>query len=122
MSTITVTNIKATGETASRVTEGVAAASVSMNETTPAINGSFNTSSLTDLGTGNFQPNWTNAMGNVNYAMSHIGGSNNTVNPGACHAQDNLPNVSYFKFFSKKFDGGVIDMHYVGMVAHGDLA
>ena len=122
MSTITVTNIKATGETSSRNTEGVAAASVSMNETTPAINGSFNTSSLTDHGTGNFSCNWTNAMANTNYAMSHIGGSNSTSNPGACHAHNNLPDTGSFKFFSKKFDGAVVDMHFVGMVAHGELA
>jgi len=61
-------------------------------------------------------------MGNVNYAMSHIGGSNSTASPGACHAHDTLPNVSYFKFFAKQSGGAVVDMHYCSMVAHGDLA
>ena len=122
MSTLTVTNIKATGETASRSATSVAAAWFSMNETTVAINGSFNTSSLTDLGTGNFQPNWTNNMGNVNYAVSGIGGSNATANPGPMYAQDTLPNVGYFKFFNKQNAGAVVDMHYVGLSVHGDLA
>ena len=123
MSTLKVTNIQATGETASRATEGVAAASISMNETTAGINGSFYTSSLTDIGTGNFQPNWTNNMGNVNYAVSGIGGSNSTAAPGPIYAQDTLPNVGYFKFFAKKLsDGAVVDMHYVGLSVHGDLA
>ena len=70
MSTLTVTNIKATGETASRAVSGVAAAWVNFNQSTPAIRDSFNTSSLTDTSLGKGDLSWTNAMGNVNYAVS----------------------------------------------------
>ena len=54
MSTITVTNIKATGETASRSVSGVAAMYVSVNQTTVShsILQSFNTTSVTDSGQG----------------------------------------------------------------------
>ena len=113
--------IQGEGTDTTNMQQGLSKAWVSMNETTPAINDSLNTASLTDHGTGNFSCNWTNAMGNVNYAMTQMGGSNSTVNPGACHSHNNLANTTSFKFFSKKFDGGVIDMHFVGMVAHGDL-
>ena len=52
MSTITVTNIKATGETASRSATSVAAAWVTKNLDGTAIEDSVNVSSITDVGTG----------------------------------------------------------------------
>jgi hypothetical protein len=68
MSTITVTNIKATGETASRSVSGVAAAWCN-HSSTPSIVGSYNVSSLSDNGAGNFDINLTNAMSSTNYSM-----------------------------------------------------
>lgn len=63
MSTITVTNIKATGETASRAVSGVAAAWVNFNGTgTVAIRDSVNVASLTDTGTGTYNVTFTNNM------------------------------------------------------------
>ena len=38
------------------------------NQATPAISDSFNTSSLTDSGTGQGDLNWTNAMSNATYS------------------------------------------------------
>ena len=46
MSTITVTNIKATGETASRAVSGVAAAWVNINGASSAVRDSLNVASL----------------------------------------------------------------------------
>ena len=55
MSTITVTNIKATGESASRAATGVAAAWVNFNGTgTIATRDSNNVSRLSDKGTGRY--------------------------------------------------------------------
>ena len=68
MSTITVSNIKATGETASRAVSGVAAAWMTMAGDGSAIDDSFNTSSLTDVGTGNFIQNYSNAFSSVHYS------------------------------------------------------
>ncbi len=48
MSTITVTNIKATGETASRPVSGVAGAWLDYNQSGPSIDDSYNISSVTD--------------------------------------------------------------------------
>ena len=63
MSTITVTNIKATGETASRSVSGVAAALLkkagNSGDTTTF---SFNITSVTDNGTGDYTLNITSAF------------------------------------------------------------
>ena len=71
MSTIKVTNIKATGETASRAVSGVAAAWVNFNGTgTVAIRDSVNVASLTDSGTGDYRVNFTDNMANTNYTST----------------------------------------------------
>jgi hypothetical protein len=71
MSTITVTNIKATGETASRSVSGVAAAWCNVNGTgTIAIRDSQNVSSVTDTGTGDVTYSFSNAMANTNYVQT----------------------------------------------------
>jgi len=71
MSTITVTNIKATGETASRAATGVAAAWVNFNGTgTIAIRDSINVASLTDSGTGDYRVNFTDSMADINYSST----------------------------------------------------
>jgi len=69
MSTITVTNIKATGETASRAVSGVAAVWVQLNGSTFAIADSFGVSSADDNGTGDYDINYTNSMNNNTYAV-----------------------------------------------------
>ena len=74
MSTITVTNIKATGETASRAVSGVAAAWCNFNATgTAAIRDSNNVASLTDNGLGSHSISFSNTMDNANYATQVTG-------------------------------------------------
>jgi hypothetical protein len=70
MSTITVTNIKATGETASRAVSGVAAAWVNFNGDTTTIRDSSNVASITDVANGRHQLSFSNAMGDSNYAVT----------------------------------------------------
>jgi hypothetical protein len=49
---------------------GIAKAWVNFNGTgTPSISGSFNVSSITDNGTGDYSINFTTAMPNANYSM-----------------------------------------------------
>jgi hypothetical protein len=67
MSTIKVTNIKATGETASRAVSGVAAVWCNFDADAPNIRDSINTSSVTDGGNCNYTYNFSNNMGNANY-------------------------------------------------------
>lgn len=69
MSTIVISNIKATGETASRAVSGVAAVWVQLNGITFAVADSFNVSSADDNGTGDYDINYTNSMNNNTYAV-----------------------------------------------------
>jgi len=127
MSTLTVSNIKATGETASRAVSGVAAAWVNFNGTgTIATRDSNNVASLTDNGTGDYTINLSNSMANVNYAVPS-GGGYAYANSGA-----NDTNVQCYDMTTSLFDlaVGYLDSsgatkrdHSLNIaVAHGDLA
>jgi len=74
MSTLTVTNIKATGETASRPVSGVAGALAKFDGTagTLSLDSSQNVSSLTDTATGRPQVNFTNAFSTANFHTTAI--------------------------------------------------
>ena len=69
MSTITVTNIKATGETASRSATSIAGAWIIANQI--AVADSFNASGTTDHGTGIYPYSFTNDFSSTTYAVSH---------------------------------------------------
>jgi hypothetical protein len=70
MSTLKVTNIQATGETATRAVSGVAAAWVNFNGAAASITTSQNVSSLTDNATGDFSNSFTSSFSNDNYSVS----------------------------------------------------
>ena len=128
MSTITVTNIKATGETASRSATSVAAAWCNFNGSgTPAFRDSFNHSSLTDNGTGDFSPVMTNAMANINYAqsasMSRATDANcDSINTNNATGGDVAPTTTTYRFGALNFGTGGVDVTYVNFAIHGDLA
>ena len=67
-----VTNVAGTKSVSTdTIVDGVAKAWVNFNGTgTVAIRGSFNVSSITDVGTGDYTINFTTAMPNANYAIS----------------------------------------------------
>jgi hypothetical protein len=59
---------------------GIAKAWVNFNGTgTVAIRDSFNVSSITDNGTGDYTVNFTNAMPNVNYSVQALAGTNSSI-------------------------------------------
>ena len=70
MSTIKVTNLQATGETATRALSGVAAAWHTLNMQTASLLDSSNISSITDSGTGLFDATLSSAMANANYCAT----------------------------------------------------
>ena len=122
MSTIVISNIKATGETASRAVSGVAAAWVNFNGTgTVAVRDSANVASLTDNGTGNYSINFSSTMGDANYAMS-----------GTAHDVSSTNKPRFIGSYSKSTsacsltctyqDALVIDAQNVELPIHGDLA
>ena len=129
MSTLKVTNIKKTGETAGRDVSGVAAAWVNFNGIgTVAIRDSVNVSSITDNETGVYSVNFTAAYTGQSYIMSGSIGSDSAGN-------------STFRGLSQDFTFGSVnavrvlsayvtasnnrtstDDEAVSVVTHGDLA
>ena len=74
MSTLKVTNIQATGETASRAVSGVAAAGANWNGVSFAVRDSTNVSSVTDNGTADFTMNYTSSMSSAEYMFAGMRG------------------------------------------------
>lgn len=123
MSTLTVTNIKATGETASRSATGVAAAWVNFNGTgTIAIRDSVNVSSLTDNDIGYYTVSSTNAFNNSNYSPSVISNRETSTNyPITQHTTE--IGTGYVLVLLVKFDNGSwSDSNIVSVQNFGDLA
>jgi len=100
MSTLTVTNIKATGETASRAVSGVAAADIRFACNTALIDASNNVSGITDNGVGDFSINFTNNFNDTDYG--HVGG----VTRGA--------STTVIITFEGKDDSTISSVHAVG--------
>ena len=123
MSTLTVSNIKATGETASRAVSGVAAAWVNFNGTgTIAARDSFNVASLTDNATGDTTVNFTTVMANANYAHAGNSGGAEATSNGAVYAyeQGTVRTASLFRvltFLSSATDTPNINIHVMGDLA-----
>jgi hypothetical protein len=116
MSTITVTNIKATGETASREVSGIAGAwaHFTTSSTTTLVQ-SANVSSLTDNGTGSTNVNFTNNFANNDYA---IGANSNDY-----HATTSGTNTSSTaRTVVSNSSHVAADASTVGQLVVGDLA
>ena len=78
MSTLRVNTIQNSGGTGSPEINGLARAWVNFNGTgTVAIRASLNVSSITDLGTGQYTVNFTNALTDASYSAICTAGNNN---------------------------------------------
>lgn len=89
MSTLTVTNIQATGETATRAVSGVAAVWCNYVADGPSINDSVNISSVTDGGNCNYTYNFSNNMANDDYCPTgYIKDGGNTLYVRNCASID----------------------------------
>lgn len=74
---------------------GISKAWVNFNGTgTVAIRDSFNVSSITDNGTGDYTINFTTALPNANYAISASAARNNTTDPMICGPKGNASTYS----------------------------
>ena len=115
MSTLTVSNIKATGETASRGVSGVAAAWVNFNGVgTVSIRTSFSVSSLTDNAVGDYTVGFTNTFADEPAAVT-TGGSL------ATHYFASGQTASY-RINHITTSSVATDTSIVTLSAHGDLA
>jgi len=117
MSTLTVTNIQATGETASRAVSGVAATWTRFNGTgTAAISDSINISSISDLGTGDYRLNMTNSFASTNAAA---GAGQYDDASGTTPTYASTSSVINVQFFSS---GSAADAANLSSMTFGDLA
>ena len=87
------------------------------------INDSFNTSSMTDNGTGDYQINYTNSMSNVNYVISSLGvhdaGSYTRM---ATYDHDDPATTSNFTLNMQDTNGNQGDAEPCNILIAGDLA
>ena len=126
MSTLTVSNIKKTGETASRDVSGVAAAWVNFNGTgTIVIRDSMGVGSITDEGVGLTKASFTSAMSNDEFAMTATASNDGGTTAVMVYA----PNVSIKSTTStgtlhtrRISNSSGIDDPHVSSTIHGDLA
>ena len=127
MSTLKVTNIQATGETASRAVSGVAAAWVKYDSGGIIQNTSQNVSSVTDTASGRQTSSFTNSFDNHSYivtsAVSDFLGGSNVVVVGAQDYSYTV-SVSQCPFSTVDGNGGstYTDATYHNLAFHGDLA
>ena len=90
---------------------GIAKAWVNFNGTgTVAIRGSFNVSSITDNGTGDYTVNFTTAMPNANYAIAGSGGNNTTQGTNlTVPINTTAPTTTAVRVQCNQQNGGLID-------------
>ena len=124
MSTLKVTNIQATGETASRAVSGVAAAWVNFNGTsTPSIRGSLNVSSLTDNSAGDYDINFTNNMDNSNYCTTgSCSYKSGTGQPNFGHDHNDATKSTSDENILVVYQQSVVDPTFAEAAIFGDLA
>ena len=124
MSTITVTNIKATGETASRSATSVAAAWMHLDGTgTIAVQDSINVSSVTDVATGAYTQTHTSSFGNAVYASQISYNRSTSTNNGCMGFIDGTYTSALLNILLVRHDNlADEDSSRVMTSVHGDLA
>jgi hypothetical protein len=122
MSTLQVSNIQATGETASRAVSGVAAAWVNFDGTgTVAVRDSMNVASLTDIGTGNYNVNFNNSFSSTSYGSFADGNTAvNGWNRNVCSMPDAASKSQLVSFYTHTDIKA--DFSTISVSASGDLA
>ena len=118
----TAGSIDVTGEgnsTTTNLQQGLAKSWVNFNGTgTIAARDSLNVNSLTDNGTGDYSPNFSNNMANANYSISMMT-ANDSVRQFILAGSDT---VSSFRIRAQNSSSAQADTSYVYATIHGDLA
>ena len=87
---------------------------------TVAIRDNFNVSSITDNGTGNYTVNFTNSMGDTNYAtIGSLGGDSTMSNVYSINTQAGSKATSSFKINSW-FSAALADFNDICIAVFGD--
>ena len=122
MSTLQVTNIQATGETASRAVSGVAAAWVNFDQATQTARNSTNLSSLTDDGVGGTIVAFSNSMTAKDYVCL-FQGTNVNNNNADCFPDLITGSSTASQVKVQNYENATTyDFSYALVAIHGDLA
>ena len=131
MSTLKVNTIQNTSGGASstpeQIEQGRAKLWLNMQGSgTVAINDSFNVSSVTDLGTGMYQANFSITMANTNYCslvnkMLTTTGGNTSTDDVLTGMNNTAQLTTSTKFFSRDATGGTVDSVHMFLAVFGDL-
>ena len=113
------------GSTQTSLQQGLCKAWINFNGTsTIASRDTFNTTSLTDEGTGTYSFDFTNDMNNNDYAIS--GGARS---PGvlsgilqAPSASETSATTDSLELYSTNVSGSLADLNHIFVIIHGDLA
>lgn len=100
---------------------GIATAWVNFNGTgTVAIRSSFNVTSITDNGTGDYTVNFTTAMANANYALACSAARDIATDPLICGPRGNAStySTSAVRIVTFSDAGTISDSPIVGVVVH----
>ena len=121
MSTLKVTNIQATGETATRAVSGVAAA-FERHNLFHTIDQSMNVSSITDNGSGDTTVTYINAFSTANQCLTGAAGDQDTSHRIVSTIQKEASAATKHRYFvtNSTFTGS--DCPVNCSIAHGDLA
>ena len=121
MSTLKVTNIQATGETASRAVSGVAAA-FERHNLSHTIAQSMNVSSITDNGAGDTTVTYSNAFAAADQCLTASGGDQDTSHRlmSTVQKEASAATKHRYQIVNSAFSG--TDCPVSCSLAHGDLA
>ena len=128
--TSTAGSIAVTGEgnsTTTNLQQGLVKAWINLGTGSATTRDSFNHSSVTDNGTGDFSPVMTNAMGNINYAQAaamsrQTNCDTDSINTNNSTGNDVAPTTTTYRFGALQFGTGGVDVTYVNFQIAGDLA
>lgn len=87
---------------------------------TVAFRNSFNCSSLSDLGTGEYDVNYTSSMDSVYHSVTSGVSGSSVVNFAQVEVHQLLVSKSRYRTF--RYTAGLEDFYYNSMTQHGDLA
>ena len=127
----TAGSIVVTGEgnsTTTSLQQGLAKAWIKFKGTdTVSVYDSFNHSSLTDNGTGNFNNTLSSALGNTNYSFTALAGRSPNVggtNPPVAYMADDAfaPTATAYRVYIIGITGTLQNQDRNFQVLHGDLA
>jgi hypothetical protein len=121
MSTLTVQTISngSVSTSSANVIQGSAKAWVNFNGTgTVAIRASYNVSSITDNGTGDYTVNFTNAFSDANYAITATGTGNGGSGPliaGRYPLARDIQSTTQVAIYTMNFAGSAVDSPQVSV-------